>query len=265
MIQNEMLTGGREGKIFRQEDCIVRPANPWTKHVHAFLNFVRKNGFDSIPQPVGCTDDGHEIVTYVEGVVHNDGLPEEILTDDVLKDVAKLLRRYHDIGAEYVPQLKGDEPWMLPKRIPEEIMCHGDFAPYNMTFVDGKLHGIIDFDTLHPGPRLWDIAYAAYRWVPFVSPANPDWHDELPGQIERLRIFADAYGMSAEMRSDLPEMMIERVQSLVDYMKGQAAQGNADVLRNIADGHMDLYLNDIAYFRENAQATIEAISRKNKS
>ncbi len=34
-----------------------------------------------------------------------------------------------------------------------------DFAPYNITFVDGCVHGIIDFDTLHPGPRIWDVAY----------------------------------------------------------------------------------------------------------
>ena len=37
---------------------------------------------------------------------------------------------------------------MLPKQLPVEVMCHGDFAPYNITFVDGCVHGIIDFDTL---------------------------------------------------------------------------------------------------------------------
>ena len=264
-MKNEALSGGREGKIFRQEDCIVRPANPWTKYVHAFLNFMIENGLDAIPHPMGFAEDGREIVSYVAGVVHNDGLPEEILTDEVLSDVAKLLRRYHDIGAEYMPKLMGDEPWMLSKRMPAEVMCHGDFAPYNMTFVNGRLHGIIDFDTLHPGPRLWDIAYAAYRWVPFVSPANPDYKEELPRQIERIKLFADAYGMSAEMRRELPQMMIERVGALVQYMENEAAQGNEDVLRNIADGHMELYLNDIAYFRENAQAVIAGIAQEKKS
>jgi aminoglycoside phosphotransferase (APT) family kinase protein len=57
---------------------------------------------------------------------------------------------------------------------PIEVMCHGDFAPYNVTIVDGEAFGIIDFDTLHPGPKMWDIAYAVYRWVPFTNPANPD-------------------------------------------------------------------------------------------
>lgn len=262
MIRNETLSGGREGKIFRMEDCVVRPANPWTEHVHAFLNYLLENGFDCIPHPQGIAEDGREVVSFVEGEVHNDSLPEEILTDEVLTDVAKMLRRYHDVGAAYLPNLTGDEPWMLPARTPAEVMCHGDFAPYNVTFVGGKLHGIIDFDTLHPGPRLWDIAYAVYRWAPFVSPQNPDYKDELPRQIERLKLFADAYGMSAGMRAALPKMMIERVGALVQYMEDEAAQGNEDVLRNIAEGHMDLYLNDIAYFRANAQAVIEGIMRK---
>lgn len=259
MMQNEMLSGGREGKIFKQADIIVRPANPWTRHVHGFLNYMVQKGFDCIPQPLGTTEDGREIVSFVAGVVYNDGLPEEILTDEVLVSVAKLLRRYHDIGAGYVERLTGSEPWMLPVRPPAEVMCHGDFAPYNITFVNGKVHGIIDFDTLHPGTRLWDIAYAAYRWVPFVSPTNPDHHDSLERQIGRLKLFADAYGMSTPERRLLPEMMIARIESLVSYMREQAAQGNEDVIRNIADGHMNLYLSDVAYIREHARETVEGI------
>lgn len=262
MIQNEMLRGGREGKIFKQADSIVRPANPWTRCVHDFLNYLLQQGFDCIPHPLGMTEDGREIVSYVEGVVHNDGMPEAILTDEVLVSVAKLLRRYHDIGAGYIARLTGDEPWMLPARWPAEVMCHGDFAPYNITFVDEKVQGIIDFDTLHPGPRLWDIAYAAYRWVPFVAPTNPDYRYTPEEQIRRLKLFADAYGMTDDERRQLPEMMIARVESLVAYMRNQAVQGNEDVIRNIADGHLDLYLNDIAYFKEHARQVVEGIENK---
>lgn len=265
MIQNHALTGGREGKIFKQADCIVRPANLWTEHVHGFLNYLLERGFDCIPHPMGFTDDGREMVSFVDGVVHNDGLPDEIMTDEVLADVARLLRRYHDIGADYVSRLTGEEKWMLPQRTPAEVMCHGDFAPYNITFVEGKLHGIIDFDTLHPGPRLWDIAYAAYRWVPFVSSFNPDCRDDAERQIARLKRFADAYGMSGEMRTNLPDMMIGRIGALVDYMRGEAEKGNEDVLRNIAEGHMELYLSDIAHIKAQRQAIIDALAKSSKS
>ena len=78
-----------------------------------------------------------ELVSFVDGTVYNDSLPSEILTDEILVEVAKLLRRYHDIGEKYVHRLMGKEIWMLPKQFLAEVMCHGDFAPYNITFVDG--------------------------------------------------------------------------------------------------------------------------------
>lgn len=259
-MTNEALSGGREGKIFRQENCIVRPANPWTKDVHAFLHYLIANGFTCVPHPMGFAEDGRERVSYVEGIVYNDSLPAEILTDEVLAGVAKLLRRYHDIGGGYMENLSGAEPWMLPARSPAEVLCHGDFAPYNMTFAEGKLYGVIDFDTLHPGPRLWDIAYAAYRWVPFVSETNPDHTFDTANQIRRLKVFADAYGMDPQQRKGLAEMMVRRVGALVEYMRGEAANGNPDVIRNIEEGHMDLYINDIAHFEANAETIAKVLA-----
>ena len=53
------------------------------------------------------------------------------------------------------------------------MICHNDVAPYNTVFVDGRPRALIDFDTAGPGPRVWDIAYAAYTFVPLgaSSPA----------------------------------------------------------------------------------------------
>ena len=45
-------------------------------------------------------------------------------TDEILVEVAKLLRRYHDIGEKYVHRLTGKEVWMLPKQFPVEVMFH---------------------------------------------------------------------------------------------------------------------------------------------
>lgn len=252
MPDQQILTGGREGKIAKAADTVIRPGNPWTPHVHAFLSFLHEQGFDCVPKPCGVKADGREVVSFVDGVVYNDILPDAIMTDEVLADVAALLRRYHDAGAQYIPRLTGREQWMLPARSPVEVMCHGDFAPYNLTFVEGQVHGVIDFDTLHPGPRLWDIAYAAYRWVPFVSPSNPDYRQDLTEQIRRLKLFADRYGMDNSSRRQLPEMMISRIQALVDYMRNEARSGNEDVQKNIEDGHLRLYLDDIAYLQEHA-------------
>jgi aminoglycoside phosphotransferase (APT) family kinase protein len=34
---------------------------------------------------------------------------------------------------------------------------------------DGRPVALIDFDVAHPGPRAWDLAYAAYRFVPLTA------------------------------------------------------------------------------------------------
>lgn len=260
MVDRQILSGGREGKIVKVTDHVVRPGNAWTPYVHDFLRFMDENGFVNIPKPYGMNAEGQEIVSFVEGDVYSDSLPDMILSDEVLIDVAKLLRCYHDIGEDYIQRLAGNEEWMLPKKEPEEVMCHGDFAPYNITFVEGVVHGIIDFDTLHPGPRLWDIAYAVYRWIPFVSPMNPDYRGNLEEQIRRLKLFVDTYGLCEDARKHLPKMMVERIQSLVSYMKREAENGNKDVLKNIEDGHMKMYLDDIQYICENEQKILESIS-----
>ena len=61
------------------------------------------------------------------------------------------------------------------------MICHNDYAPYNLVFRDGRLVGVIDFETAAPGPRAWDLAYLAYRLVPLAAPGNPD----LPAQPDR--------------------------------------------------------------------------------
>ncbi|WP_405867085.1 phosphotransferase [Streptomyces sp. NBC_01515] len=42
--------------------------------------------------------------------------------------------------------------------MPVEVICHGDFAPYNCVFTGEGAVGLIDFDAARPGPRAWDLA-----------------------------------------------------------------------------------------------------------
>ena len=73
------------------------------------------------------------------------------------------------------------------------MICHNDFAPYNLVFRDGVPVGAINFEAAAPGPRAWDLAYLAYRLVPLAPPSNPD----LPAQPDpeaRLAQLCAAYG-----------------------------------------------------------------------
>ena len=89
MIQKEVLHGGRRGKISKEEDKVIRPGNKWTSHVQSFLSFMHENGFNNIPKPYGINESGMEMVSFVDGTVYNDSLPNEILTDElsILKEL----------------------------------------------------------------------------------------------------------------------------------------------------------------------------------
>jgi Ser/Thr protein kinase RdoA (MazF antagonist) len=91
--------------------------------------------------------------------------------------------------------------WGLVPRDPAEVICHNDFAPYNCVFRDHKLVGVIDFDACAPGPRVWDIAYALYRFVPLMPPVTEEGFGETSpfpwdAMVSRTARFLDAYAAS---------------------------------------------------------------------
>ena len=247
----EELTGGRVGKIHRVNETVLRPCNRWTKDVHRFLDFLQGLDADFVPKPLGVTAHNEEILSFMPGEVFNYPLPENLLTNSMVVSAAELLLKFHSYSEKYISRSIHEEQWMLPITLPIEVMCHGDFAPYNVTVIDNKATGIIDFDTLHPGPSMWDIAYAIYRWVPFGNPASPDSHGTLQEQIRKIKLFLDTYGVEAEVRRSFVPVLIRRLTSLINYMRGEEINGNEDVQLNIEEGHLQLYLDDIEYIRSN--------------
>lgn len=258
MFEQEELSGGRAGKIYRQAESVIRPANHWTRDVHQFLNFLHECGADFVPKPVRINDNT-EIISFMPGEVFNYPLPEHLLKDSMLVSAAKLLLRLHSYSEKYVSTLTTHEKWMLPAITPVEVLCHGDFAPYNVTIMDGEAVGIIDFDTLHPGPKMWDIAYAIYRWVPFKNPNNPDSYGSLQEQIRRTKLFLDTYGVNTEDRHTFVEVLLKRLERLTEFMIQEAGSGNDDFQHHIEQGHLQLYLSDIEYLKCNTDEIIRGI------
>lgn len=247
----EALNGGREGSIFRTQDKVVRPAGPWTETIHSLLRYLENAGFNAAPKVYGVDEQGNEILSYLEGEVFNYPLTGNIASKQALVSAAKLLREYHDVTSKYIDQHNvGAMRWMLPIREPIEVICHGDFAPYNVVLNGEQTTGIIDFDTAHPAPRSWDLAYALYCWAPFKT-HEYDAMGNLHSQIERAKQFCDAYGVSAAQRETLVDAMIDRIQALVDFMHEEAKAGNEAFVANIQDGHHLAYLADMDYLRAN--------------
>ena len=147
--------------------------------------------------------------------------------------------------------------WQAPVREPVEVICHGDFAPYNCVFDGGRLVGVIDFDHAHPGSRAWDLAYALYRFAPLMHPSNPDSYGGMAEQARRARLFCDAYGLGD--RTALVPAILSRVAYMAEFLRAGAAQGDERILDNIAAGHLRIYLTDLAYLEEQRDVLAAAL------
>lgn len=258
----EELQGGREGQVFRSEHKVYRPRGKWSKTIHSLLSHITENGFNAAPKPYGFDDKDNEILSYVEGDVFNYPLKGNIATTEALTSAAKLLRLYHDASSSFLLNHSVESlEWMLPSREPMEVICHGDYAPYNVALIGLEAVGIIDFDTAHPAPRVWDIAYAVYCWAPFKT-NEYDAMGNLGSQSIRAKQFCDAYGLLDVDRLALVKAMTERVQALVDHMHNEASNGNQAFIENIRDGHHLAYLADIQYLSDNKQYITDVLVGK---
>lgn len=255
MEAEEALAGGNMNAVVRVGDTVHRTAGPWTPEVHRLLALLRQKGIAEAPAPLGFDAQGREVLSFLPGLVGHEPLPE-LRTDAVLVDAARLLRRIHDATAD-VAAAWSEGPWQAPTRQPVEVICHGDFAPYNCVFDRGRLVGVIDFDYAHPGSRAWDMAYALYRFVPLMHPSNPDSFGAAAEQGRRARLFCDAYGL--EDRSQIVPALHARVAYMAEFLIEGAARGDERIKANIDTGHLRIYLTDSAWLAEQHDALAAAL------
>ncbi|MBB2750654.1 UNVERIFIED_ORG: hypothetical protein GGI57_001330 [Rhizobium aethiopicum] len=253
------LAGGRTGQIWRDGNTVIRPSGAWTPTVHRFLWHLRSRGFLAAPEPIGVTGENQEIVSYVAGRVCEDLADPFVGSETMLLSAARLLRDFHSASEGFLATDREAQTWMLPPQEPREIICHGDYAPYNVATAEHEAVGIIDFDTAHPAPRLWDLAYAVYRWAPLSDPSHPGVTSSLDEQLRRAAIFCTAYGTTAEERSQLPEMIRRRLQALVNFMLASASAGDQTFAEDVAAGDARLYLGDIDYIDQHRDRLLKAL------
>jgi len=253
------LVGGRVGEIRKSNDTVLRPSGEQTEYIHKFLQFTIEQGCDFVPIPYGVNENKEERISYMPGDEYNFPLPAFFLDDAMIISASKLLLQFHDFSTKYIPTLTGKEQWLFPPVRPIEVMCHGDFAPYNVTIIDNTAKNIIDFDTLHPGYRMWDIAYAIYRWVPFTTDRYSGAEINLHEQIRRTKLFLNTYGVSTQNRCEFVDVVEKRLKHLTDFMQEEANNGNDKFQRDIEEGHLQLYFDDIQYFKDNEKLITEGI------
>jgi len=248
-MSEEVLSGGNMTAVVRVGDTVRRTAGPWTPTIHAFLRHLRASGFTLAPEPLGLDERGREILTLLPGAPATYPLPPFAWTHDTLRSVAGTLRAFHDAGAGFTGGV-----WQWPAQEPAEVICHNDFAPYNLMFEDGRLTGVIDLDLAAPGPRIRDIAYACYRFVPLTDPANPDApHPGMAEQQRRTALFCATYGEKRITPAAVVLAAIAKLRELVDFIERSAAAGDPAQSAVLARGDAGIYERDIAYLEASAK------------
>ncbi|MGB6408960.1 MAG: aminoglycoside phosphotransferase family protein [Planococcus donghaensis] len=249
------LTGGNVSTVYRVADTVRRELKPESFKIHQLLKHLEEKEFTQSPRFIGIDENEREILTYIEGEAGNYPVKKYMLSDEVLIDIAKMLRLYHDSVSDFT----FDENWQPLDNTPSpyEVICHNDFALYNLIFNQEKPVGIIDFDHACPGPRLWDIAYTLYTCIPLSRYNLAESEDkkvyynsskDADRIKQRVQLFFESYGDKVD--KNYLEMVLLRLDGLCETIARKAAEGDLAFQQMISEGHIEHYQKEIEFIRE---------------
>jgi aminoglycoside phosphotransferase (APT) family kinase protein len=232
-MEETPLTGGRvTAGVVRVGDTVRRPMQGDRSLVHGLLSHLEACGFEGAPRFLGVDGTGREILSYLPGDVPSDlGHYEDVQLDAA----AALLRRFHDATASFA---RNADP-------AAEVICHNDWGPPNAVFRQDIPYGLIDFDTIAPGLRLWDIGYSALSWLDLGDPAYSA--DE---QLRRLAVFTRGYGLESCSEAQIAVHALARqtalaasgrrrgMTALVDWAEASAAWTALNVVERLLPTRM---------------------------
>lgn len=230
-------------------ETVSRPAADGTSTVHSFLRHLRSQGLDCVPEPLGVND-GVETLRFIAGADGGEGWYHQH-TDQGLASAARLLRRIHDASRDWAPP--ADAVWGAPSVTGDDIVyCHGDPGPWNFIWHDNEAVALIDWDYLHPAPRIDDVAYALQWFAPLRSDELAlEWHHfpEVPDRSHRVQVFLDAYGDLPAF--DVVDVVAARMQATSDLVRALAEQGQEPQRTWVAEGALEQDAAEIAWVRDN--------------
>jgi hypothetical protein len=250
--REETLTGGFISAVAKVGDTVRRPTGPWTPAVHALLRHLEATGFEAAPRVHGIDGQGREVLSYVPGEVPERAAPE-VVTERVLREVGGLLRRYHETVSGF--ELPSGIGWYyasLPGK--RTVVCHDDLSPRNTVFREGRQVAFLDWDLAAPAPPVWDLAQAAWQFVPLSDERGCHRYgwSQPPDRASRLRILCDGYGLLREDRVEFSGVVTERMEATASGIDRLAAEGVAAHEHLLREGVPDLVRAERAWVERHA-------------
>jgi hypothetical protein len=75
-IPEELLASEGVTQVVRISDTVRRPVRPFTATIQAYVVHLRGRGFRDAPKPLGYDADGREVLSFVDGNVPLEPLPD---------------------------------------------------------------------------------------------------------------------------------------------------------------------------------------------
>ena len=237
-------------RVSVEGDRVVRPAYPWAPTIHALLRYLTAEGFGAVPNPIGIAD-GVETLGFIPGESGPAGWAK-VVPDDGLRTFARFLRRYHEATVGFEPPSEGAS-WAFRSGAAghNEVICHGDFGPWNVVWRGCEPVGLLDFDFAGPGDPMLDISYALQYSAPFCDDEEcVTWHayPEPPDRRRRIEIFAEAYGLPGT--AGLVDAVIDRQELDIHQVRTLAARGFEPQRTWVRGGVLDGLADRVRWSRE---------------
>jgi hypothetical protein len=238
-VSDNNLSYSDNREILRIDQTVHRPTYWWTPAVHELLKYLEVVGFSYSPRVLGFDEEGREVLSFIEGESGADGWAK-ITTDEGLSKFARLLRAYHEAVRDFTPDPHAEWAYSTASLQPGEILCHGDFGPWNIVWQGDEPVGILDWDMVLPAQPRFDVLYALQYATPFRDDATAlSWHHfpSVPDRKHRIEVFANAYGLEqlGDIVGDVASLQ-RRVGTFVAILAERGLQPQADW---VADGALE--------------------------
>jgi len=210
-------------RVTRDGGTVRRPLQPWSASVQELLKYLEAVDFPA-PRVISVEDD-EEILSWIEGESGSDGWAK-VTSDDGVRSWGRFLRDYHDAVADYQPSEQSI--WSSGAATCEngQIVCHGDFGPWNAVWREGAPVALIDWDHARPAVPLFDLSYG----IEYVAPFRSDGeclshlgHVEAPNRRDRIKMFCEGYGVPVP--DDIVGCVAEQQKQTAKLVERLAAAG----------------------------------------